>query len=75
LFTLIDGVPPPVDEVEALAERLRTMREAGANLPLVQIYSATRPMAHPRCAHLPLRALSQIAQTVRRISGLRAEVF
>jgi wyosine [tRNA(Phe)-imidazoG37] synthetase (radical SAM superfamily) len=75
LFPLIEGVPPEPEEIEAYAQRLRSLREAGANIPLVQIYSATRPMARPLCGHLPLRALSQIAQTVRRVAGLNAEVF
>ena len=62
-------------EIEAYALRLRALREAGAMIPLVQIYSATRPMARPRCGHLPLRRLTQIAQTVRQVAGLNAEVF
>jgi hypothetical protein len=32
-------------------------------------------MAHAECGHLPLKLLSEIAQTVRRVSGLKAEVF
>ena len=48
--------------------------EAG-NIPLVQIYSATRPRATERATHLPLRTMAEIASTVRRITGLRAEVF
>ena len=75
LFPMIDGAAPEPGEIEAYARRLRSLREAGANIPLVQIYSATRPMARPLCGHLPLRALSEIAQTVRRVAGLNAEVF
>jgi hypothetical protein len=55
--------------------RLKELKEAGARIPLVQIYSATRPTPHSECGHLPLRTLSDIARRVREGSGLRAEVF
>jgi len=32
-------------------------------------------MSHAECGHLPLKILSQIAQTVRQTTGLKAEVF
>jgi len=75
LFPAIDGEEPAEAEIRAYAERLKDLKDAGAQISLVQIYSATRPMATRGCGHLPLRALSEIAQTVRRISGLHAEVF
>ena len=75
LFPLLEEEAPSTAEVEAFAKRLKELRLAGANIPLVQIYSATRPMFHQECGHLPLRVLSQIAQTVKAISGLHAEVF
>ena len=56
-------------------QRLRELKESGAQIPLVQIYSATRPTAHSECSHLPLRNLSAIAQRVREATGLEAEVF
>ena len=75
LFPAIDGAPPPADEIKQYAQRLKELKEAGAEISLVQVYSATRPMAGTGCSHLPLKSLSQIAQTVRRVAGLRAEVF
>ena len=75
LFPSLDGAGPPASEIEAFAQRLRDLREAGAQIPLVQIYSATRPPTHGECGHLPLRVLSQIARRVRAVSGLKAEVF
>jgi hypothetical protein len=54
---------------------LKELKEAGAEISLVQIYSATRPMARTGCSHLPLKSLSQIAKMVRRVAGLRAEIF
>lgn len=75
LFPLINGEEPPAREIQEYALRLKELNEAGAKIRLVQIYSATRPMARPGCGHLPLKTLSRIARTVREASGLRAEVF
>jgi wyosine [tRNA(Phe)-imidazoG37] synthetase (radical SAM superfamily) len=75
LFPSINGETPPASEIETYVQRLRDLKEAGAQIPLVQIYSATRPTAHSECGHLPLRPLSHIAQRVREVTGLKAEVF
>ncbi|HEV8541326.1 MAG TPA: radical SAM protein [Verrucomicrobiae bacterium] len=75
LFSSIDNVAPDAAEIAAFAERLKALKQAGANIPLVQIYSATRPTASTRVAHLPLRTMSEIANAVRTVAGLRAEVF
>ena len=75
LFPAINGEPPPAREIKEYALRLKELKKAGAQIPLVQIYSATRPMAMTGCSHLPLKSLSQIARTVRRVAGLRAEVY
>jgi wyosine [tRNA(Phe)-imidazoG37] synthetase (radical SAM superfamily) len=75
LFPSINREAPPATEIDAYVERLRELKTAGAQISLVQIYSATRPTLHSECGHLPLRTLSQIAQRVRDGSGLRAEVF
>jgi Fe-S oxidoreductases len=75
LIPLINGREPPDDEILELAARLRELREDGAKIPLVQIYSAHRPAMDATCAHLPLRSLSRIAKTIRKVSGLSAEVF
>ena len=75
LFPSIGGSPPPAEEIEAYVRRLKELKEAGARIPLVQIYSATRPTPRSECGHLPLRTLSDIARRVREESGLKAEVF
>jgi len=75
LFPAINGEEPLSKEIEEYAHRLKELKVAGANIPLVQIYSATRPMFHVECGHLPLKTLSHIAHTVRHVSGLKAEVF
>ncbi|MGA3284545.1 MAG: radical SAM protein [Verrucomicrobiota bacterium] len=75
LFPAINGEEPPLEEIEQYAQRLKELKADGAQISLVQIYSAARPMSHAECGHLPLKTLSQIAQTVRQVTGLKAEVF
>jgi len=75
LFPAINGEEPPLEEIEQYAQRLNELKIRGAQIPLVQIYSATRPTPNSGCGHLPLKTLSRIAQTVRQIAGLKAEVF
>lgn len=75
LFPAIHGEEPPLEEIQEYAQRLKELKAGGAQISLVQIYSAAHPGVHAEWGHLPLRVLSQIAQTVRQVSGLRAEVF
>jgi len=75
LFPLLDDKEPHAEEFFQYAQRLNDLKRAGAQIPLVQIYSATRPSAHSKCGHLPLKALARIAQYVHEVSGLKTEVF
>lgn len=75
LFPLINEEEPPEEEIDQYAHRLLELVDGGAQIPLVQIYSATRAPAHPECGHLPLRTLSRIAQKVRQSTHLPVEVF
>jgi wyosine [tRNA(Phe)-imidazoG37] synthetase (radical SAM superfamily) len=75
LFPLILGQEPPPEEIDEYILRLSDLKKAGARISLVQIYSATRPMAYPHCGHLPLKKLSQIRQRIKAETGLKAEVF
>lgn len=75
LFTAIAGRRLPEAEIAAYAHRLKELKDAGADIPLVQIYSANRPSPNAQCRHLDLRELSGIARQVRAIAGLNAEVF
>lgn len=74
LFPSLNNEPPPAEEIEQFALRLRELREQEAQISLVQIYSATRPIQNKGCGHLPLKTLSRIAQSVRFVAGLKAEV-
>lgn len=75
LFSSVNGLTPPPAEIEAYVQRLCDLKKAGAQIPLVQIYSATRPTTRSRCDHLPLGTLSAIARRVREVAGLNAEVY
>jgi wyosine [tRNA(Phe)-imidazoG37] synthetase (radical SAM superfamily) len=75
LFLALDGVEPPESEIEAYGERLCELKAGGAQIALVQIYSAGRPSAKRGWPHLPLRSLSRIAHQVRKATGLPVEVF
>jgi wyosine [tRNA(Phe)-imidazoG37] synthetase (radical SAM superfamily) len=75
LFPAVNGEAPSEQDIEQYAQRLKELTMAGAQISLVQVYSATRPTVNPQCGHLPLRTLSRIAQTVRSRTGLNVEVF
>ena len=75
LFPLVGGCEPPAEEIDQYIQRLKELKEGGAMISLVQIYSATRPTANSLCGHLPLKSLAHIGQRVKLETGLRAEVF
>jgi hypothetical protein len=75
LFPVIEGEAPPEAEIEQYLRRLEELRQQGANILSVQIYSAHRSPRHAGCGHLPLKELSRIARQVRERTGLNAEVF
>lgn len=75
LFPLLDGEEPPAEEIESFIQRLNELKDGGAWISLVQIYSATRPMANAACGHLSLKTLSRIGRRVRAETGLKTEVF
>jgi wyosine [tRNA(Phe)-imidazoG37] synthetase (radical SAM superfamily) len=75
MFPMINGQEPKAEEINQYALRLKELTAQGASIPLVQIFSATRPPAHSECGHLPARILSNISHTVRNITGLNVEVF
>jgi wyosine [tRNA(Phe)-imidazoG37] synthetase (radical SAM superfamily) len=75
LFPLFEDRGPSEEEIESFLQRLVELKSQGAQIALVQVYSAHRPTTHPQCGHLPLRTLSQLAQRIKTTTGLRAEVF
>ncbi len=75
LFPSINDEEPPLEEIEQYAHRLLELKNSGAAISLVQIYSANRPAPNSEFGHLPLKVLSRIAHVVRQTAKLRAEVF
>ncbi len=75
LFPLIAGQEPPHEEIDQYIQRLRELKDAGAMISLVQIYSATRPTPNSECGHLPLPSLAAISQRIKVETGLKSEVF
>jgi wyosine [tRNA(Phe)-imidazoG37] synthetase (radical SAM superfamily) len=74
LFAKLNDEEPPADEIDEYINRLQELKNGGAKISMVQIYSATRPMSRGDCGHLPLKYLSNLRQRIKSI-GLRAEVF
>jgi wyosine [tRNA(Phe)-imidazoG37] synthetase (radical SAM superfamily) len=75
LFPAVHGEEPPEQEIAAFAARLLELKRGGAEISLVQIYSATRPAPRSEYGHLSLKSLSRITHAVRDVTGLKAEVF
>jgi len=75
LFPLIDGREPTPGTLTDYINCLLRLRDGGAQIGLVQVYSATRPTARSGCRHLPLKVLSGIAHQVREETGLPVEVY
>lgn len=74
LFPAINGEEPPASEIDEYARRLRELLDAGAQIQLAQICSATRPTSKSPCGHLGLRTLSRIALQIHHATGLAVEV-
>jgi|SRR5690348_4625145 len=75
LFPLLDGREPSQGEIRQYVKRLQELKAGGAQISLVQVYSAHRPAQNRSCGHLPLKTLSLIVRCIREVAGLRAEVF
>jgi wyosine [tRNA(Phe)-imidazoG37] synthetase (radical SAM superfamily) len=75
LFPLLGGWEALPEEIDEYIQRLRELKDGGAMISLVQIYSATRPAAHPDCGHVPLQSLARICRRIKTETGLKAEVF
>ena len=75
LFPLLGGWEPLPEEIDEYIQRLQELKAGGAMISLVQIYSATRPAAHPDCGHIPLQSLARICRRIKTETGLKADVF
>jgi wyosine [tRNA(Phe)-imidazoG37] synthetase (radical SAM superfamily) len=75
LFPCFQGQGLSAQELDQYVCRLLELKNAGAQIALVQVYSAQQPTAHPQCGHLPLPTLAFIAQRIQEATGLPAQVF
>ena len=75
MFVELDGQLPDRHELAEYSQRLMELKAGGAQIALVQVYSATRPNHSRRCRHLSLRVLSEIAARVHQQTKLNVEVF
>lgn len=73
LFTW-EGAPPPAPSVDAYLRTLAALRDAGAGIARVQVYTVARRPSDPRVGPLPLPALEDVAARVRAL-GLEAAAF
>lgn len=73
-FAKWDGDSPPPMEIEAYVQRLIRVRESGAKIDQVQLYSLARKPAESNCSPLETSALQGIAEKVNAI-GLPAIVY
>jgi len=75
LFPLFENTAPTRTEISAYIERLKELKESGAQITKVQVYSAGRTARNTSCDHLPLRTLFEICRQIKTETGLNAEVF
>lgn len=75
LFPILHDQEPDWADIDQYARRLSELKADGAQISLVQVYSANRPTATSDCRHLSLAFLSKIAIKIRETTGLEAEVF
>jgi wyosine [tRNA(Phe)-imidazoG37] synthetase (radical SAM superfamily) len=75
MFPAVNGEKPSEKEIEDYIGRLGDLKRQGAEISLVQIYSARRPLNRFDCRHLSLKDLSQIARQTRHATNLRVEVY
>lgn len=75
LWMHVHGAPPPASEIEAFAQRLREILDAGGKIRLVQVYTIVRRTAEDWVTPLSLDQLQSIAATVERATGLPTAIF
>jgi len=74
MFLAQDKVSPPEAELDAWAERLADIRDAGGEIELVQVYTVARKPADESLSALSRQELERIADRARHL-GLSAEVY
>ena len=67
LWMNVRDEPPPEEEIDAFAGRLKAIVEAGGRIRLVQLYTVARQPAEPWVSALTDAELEDIADRVRRV--------
>jgi wyosine [tRNA(Phe)-imidazoG37] synthetase (radical SAM superfamily) len=75
LWMNVHGAPPPDQEVDAFAHRLRELIEAGGQIKLVQMHTIARRTAEPWVTPLDEETLNRLAGRVRNIVDLPIQIF
>ena len=76
MFLRAHGVDPTDAQVTAYVDRLVALRDAGARLARVQVYTVARRTAEPWATPLPVETLEAIAGRVRAgVRGVAVEVY
>lgn len=76
LFARHHGVPPSAEEIRAWAGRLSDIRDAGGDIPWVQVHTVSRPPAESFVQPLTLAELEEIADHARRaLPGARVVAY
>lgn len=64
MFFAWDGAPPPEEELDAWAARVRELVDGGGTLAQVQVYTTARKPANPRVSRLSRETLDAIGARV-----------
>lgn len=75
LWMKVHGQNPPAAEIDAFAERLKSILDAGGRLSLIQIYTIARQTAESYVTLLPDAELNAIADRVRARVNAPVAVF
>ncbi len=75
MFPLLNGWEPLPEEINEYVRRLHELKDGGAMISQVQVFSAARPGRQPDCGHIPLHSLTRICRQIKTETGLNAEAF
>jgi wyosine [tRNA(Phe)-imidazoG37] synthetase (radical SAM superfamily) len=74
-FVRVRGKSPPAKEIAAYLDRLRELREGGAQIRFVQVYTIARAPAYGIVSSLTRAEVDRIARQVRAKTGLEARAY
>jgi len=75
LFCSVNETEPSDEEINDYIQRLLEIRDRGAAIREVQVYSVVRPPSQTGCGRLSLNQLSLVARRIRSETGLSVEVY